>query len=112
MIPVLICLISCTAGVDIGEVNRIVTAFSITWPSDFKYHCQPDEPVIVTINTLDQNGSVFDSWSGVVIISCNNVNVSVNPSILPVIRGSEEIEIAFESTTEEVQQVKVIFSYD
>ncbi len=112
MILVLIYLFSCTAAVDIGKASRILQSFGITWPAGFYYNCKSNEPVIVTINALDQNGEVFDSWSGDVNIRCTNVNVSVNPSTAPVTNGSAEIAIIFESITGDVEQVQIEISYE
>ncbi|UCB44317.1 MAG: hypothetical protein JSV25_08800, partial [Spirochaetota bacterium] len=112
MILALVYLFSCTAGVDIGGANRVLTSFSITWPSGFNYNCLSAAPVIITINAIDQFGKVFDSWSGVVSINSTNVFVSITPPTVNVTRGAKEVAIVFESLTEDIQQVQIELSYE
>ena len=52
-------LFSCGAGVDVGEADKILTSFSVQWPSGFDYTCITNDPLNVVISALDQYGNVL-----------------------------------------------------
>jgi hypothetical protein len=55
MYPLLI-FVSCSTGVDVGELNRVLTSFSIQYQEGFDYQWYTSAELPVIIHALDQNG--------------------------------------------------------
>ena len=101
----LLCMLSCSGGVDIAEQNRVLTSFSLAWPEGFDYTCASNEPLEVTISALDANGDLLD-WSGTVNIALTNTNATVNLS-----SGTIQQNIAFNNATVQNQETNIKLSY-
>jgi len=94
----IVAFITCSSGVNVGEANKVLTSFSLQWAPGFDYTCASNEPVIVVISAHDQDGEVFN-WSGTVVISCTNPNISISPSSVDITNGSVQRSIAFTNGT-------------
>jgi len=106
-VVLLFLLLSCGAGVDIGEANKVLTSFQIVWPGDFTNTCLSGVPVTVTINALDQNGEVFTSWGGIVTIEMDNTYVKPSYESADIKNGSKQIDISFAVAEEETVKMRV-----
>jgi len=104
------CLPGCGGGVDIGEADRVLTSFSLTWPEGFCFACLSNEPVTVTIKALDQNGEVFTSWSGSVDIELTNANIGVTPASVNLASGIVERSISFDNASAENEETGIKLS--
>ena len=89
-----ILVLSCRAGVNLGEADKVLTSFHIEWEEGFDSACRSNEPVELTVYALDQYGEVFD-WNETITISLTNANITVNPSVIEVTHGSGMQSIAF-----------------
>ncbi len=106
----LLCMLSCSGGVDVTEQDRVLTSFSLTWPSGFDNTCLSNEPVTVIIKALDQNGTHFTGWSGSVDIELTNASVDVTPAAVNLTAGIVERSIAFDNTSSEDQETGMTLS--
>mgnify|MGYP000377267383 CR=1 FL=1 len=59
--------LSCSAGVNVGEANKVLTSFGIQWPEGFDNTCASGESINVTVLAFDQNGDMFN-WDGLIDI--------------------------------------------
>jgi len=107
---VLLCMLSCSGGVDIAEQNRVLTSFELTWPEDFCFTCLSNEPVTVTIKALDQNGALFTSWSGSVDIELTNAQLSVSPAAVNLSSGIVARSISFYNGSSDNQETGITLS--
>ena len=56
-------LLSCTAGVNIEEANKVLTSFIIKWPAGFDYQCGSRYEIQdVKIKALDQVEELY-KWN-------------------------------------------------
>jgi len=101
--------ITCTAGVNVGEANKVLTSFSIQWPEVFDNTCKSNEPLSVVINALDQDGNVFN-WSGTVILASSNANVSISSASIDITNGSVQRSISFSNSSTKNQDITVKMS--
>jgi hypothetical protein len=78
---------SCSAGVNIGEANKVLNSFSLEWDGPHTGTCRSDEMYGVTIMALDQNSAIFTAWTGTVKIIPTNANVEVNPDVVEIVKN-------------------------
>lgn len=100
---------SCTAGVNVGEANKVLTSFNIRWPSGFTYTCGSKEQMSINIVAYDQNGEPF-TWSGLVSIIPINEAVSTNVPEVEIINGSATVNIYFSHDSTEIVETKLKLS--
>ena len=107
----LVLFFSCTAGVNVGEANKVLTSFSIKFPDGFDYTCRSNEPIEVVISALDQDGNIF-SWSGTVNISATNTSVTVSPTTVDITDGTATVTLRLnhEATEALTTYIKVLTS--
>ena len=103
-------LTSCSSGVDVGEEDKVLTSFSITWPEGFNCTCLTLVDVEITVHSLDQNREEF-SWNGTVDIVPTSANVTVEPATVAVVNGSAQVGITFYSVTEQDEETRLTLRY-
>jgi len=60
ILMVMIFLVSCSSGVDVSTVDRVLTSFRIEWPNDFTGTAYSDVPMEVRILSYDQLEETFN----------------------------------------------------
>jgi hypothetical protein len=87
-------IFSCTAGVNIGEADKILETFDIEWPAGLNETCDMDTQIWITISARDQNNDILNLNDAVEILLTNNY-VSVDPRIILLTNGSANIQVTF-----------------
>jgi PKD repeat protein len=93
MCPLLI-FVSCSTGVDVGELNRVLTSFSIQYPEGFDYQWYTSAELPVIIHALDQNGEKFN-WEGMVDLWTTNPEVILFPKTTSLVNGAITTNLKF-----------------
>jgi len=85
-------------------------AFSLEWPSGFDNTCLSQESLEVTVNALDDSGTILD-WDGTVDIVLTNQNITVSPVSLNLENGTITRDISFINATNDDQVTGMTMSY-
>ena len=104
-----IIIVSCTAGVDVGGADRVLTSFDVEWPGDFNGECGSTYPVSVSINAYDQYGSVIE-WAGLVSIIVTNTNITPIPTQVQIVDGTASVELEFRHSSESEEITNITLS--
>jgi len=102
-------LLSCTAGVAIGEADLILDGFTITWPDGFNCICNPGESYNITVTALSQKGESFN-WSGQVNVVTTNTDVDVSPAIVFVQNGTATVNMQFSHDLQQDRETYLLLS--
>ena len=105
-------MFSCTAGVNIGEADKILESFDIEWPAGLNDTCDMDSQIWITISACDQNGDVLNLNDAVELLLTNN-NVTADPKIILLTNGSANIQITFTIVDSlDDEQTDILVRYD
>ena len=106
---IIISLISCGAGVNIGSADKALTSFSIEWEVGFNSHRYAEVSTDIVVKALDQDNEVFD-WSGTVFISTPNNDVTMNISQVGLLNGSGSANLECQILTGETEEVDMVLT--